>query len=325
MTDCEGGFGCACYPNDTCDDGFECSSATCVASTGCEGALGCQCYPNDTCDAGLACTGGACVMASSGGGGAPPAGGAGAPPPPPPAASGPVFLSFSTSLTTLNKTANGGGGYAEDNVVFSAVLTDPDGIDDLIGGSLKDPASGNAYGTFATDAGEGAYSLMLTWDAINTVIPIDGKGGSSRMFRAEFFDQAGHVVTRDVTLMFVCANTSRLDLCDGECTTNATDVDNCGMCGRSCDVPNIFEQSCVANKCEYRHWGVTSTCAAFCMALRTGLVCDATMSRIEWQDSTIGSGSCAVFETPTCTLSQATATPATGCTFRETDCTCREP
>lgn len=45
-------------------------------------------------------------------------------------------------------------------MTFSVVLTDPDGIDDLIGGTLKDPDSGSSYGAFVTEAGEGAYALM---------------------------------------------------------------------------------------------------------------------------------------------------------------------
>ena len=43
-------------------------------------------------------------------------------------------------------------------VVFTAVVTDPDGIEDLIGGTLEDPTTGGTYGAIATSASEGSYS-----------------------------------------------------------------------------------------------------------------------------------------------------------------------
>ena len=48
----------------------------------------------------------------------------------PPDPSAPRFLTFGTNVTSI-----GWGGA----VTFTAVLTDPDGIDDLIGGSLTSP------------------------------------------------------------------------------------------------------------------------------------------------------------------------------------------
>lgn len=330
--DCTGDLGCSCYRNDTCNGELECVAGTCAASTSCEGGVGCACYPNGTCDAGLSCQGGACVSAGSAGSGAPPAGGsgggeAGAGGAPPPAADAPRFLSFSTNLTTLTKECGLGSCFARESAVFSAVLTDPDGIDDLIGGSLKDPDSGAAYGTFATDAGEGAYSLTLTWDAINAVHPIEGKGGASIVFRAEFFDQGGHAATQDVTLMFECMAETAIDVCDGDCTETDVDYENCGSCGRACDAagPDVTRE-CHEGKCAYYAYSdevTTATCSAYCTSLG-GLACDPAASRLSWwNDNT--SQWCTPMDTTGCNLDKGTTMPPPMCTLDSITCACTDP
>jgi hypothetical protein len=46
-----------------------------------------------------------------------------------------------------------------ESITFTAVLTDPDGIDDLIGGSLTNADGSIQYGAFVTSGQEGSYSL----------------------------------------------------------------------------------------------------------------------------------------------------------------------
>jgi hypothetical protein len=259
--------------------------------------------------------GAAGTIAGAGGGGSGAGGASGS--------SAPVFLSFSTSLTTVTADL-GVNPYKFDDVVFSAVLTDPDGINDLIGGTLKDPDSGASYGSFATDAGEGAYAMTLTWDAINTVRKIEGKGGASRVFRAEFFDQAGHSVTRDVTLMFKCVNTTSVDLCNGQCTLIDSSVDNCGACGHACLV-NLdgYTRDCKAGKCFFESYSLSQpTCAQFCPALGSGLVCDPG-SYLEWTNAS--SGGCPMTKTTGCDLDKTKTTPPSGCAINGIYCICHEP
>src|SRR5262249_50741953 len=99
----------------------------------------------------------------------------------------PKVLSFGTNVTTLTE---------GQSVSFSTVVTDPQGIDNLIGGTLKDE-NGATYGSFATSGQEGAYALTLSWDAINQVeaIAFDYGGKATRTFAAEFFDVEGHSAT----------------------------------------------------------------------------------------------------------------------------------
>ena len=103
----------------------------------------------------------------------------------------PKILSLTSNITTFSP---------GQSLIISAIVTDPQGIDDLIGGKLEHPGGGT-YGTFATSSQEGAYSLTLDWGAINTVAPINAPvAGAARLFRARFYDVAGNEVTKDLSV-----------------------------------------------------------------------------------------------------------------------------
>ncbi len=147
---------------------------------------------------------------------------------------GPQFLQFATNVTTVHRF---------DTITFTAVLTDPDGVDDVIGGSLVDPGTQAAYGAFSTSASEGSYSLSLTWDQVNVVAPIDFANTGSRTFQARFFDVAGHVAERSATLSLTCdgspacAGDCGAARCgDGSCTSanDRPDANGNGLCGNAC-------------------------------------------------------------------------------------------
>jgi len=146
---------------------------------------------------------------------------------------GPRFLDFGANTGTMTPSVE---------LVFSAVLTDPDGIDDLIGGTLVDPAGGT-YGAFQTAAAEGAYTLTLRWAEIDAVRPLDfSVDGSERVFRAVFFDVAGHEVSDEISVRLDCDGDDE-GSCDGTCVSLSSN-DDCGECGNSCDdlydVPEVL-------------------------------------------------------------------------------------
>ncbi|NUP13985.1 MAG: hypothetical protein HOW73_48745 [Polyangiaceae bacterium] len=171
---------------------------------------------------------------------------------------GPVFLSFGTDVTQIDGLYDG-----QSTVRFTAVLTDPDGVDDLIGGSLID-ASGAPYGAFATSGQEGAYEMSLTWDQVNGVSPIDidpGAASASRTFTAQFFDESGHVAEKTITLQLSCGSNGACDgecgrvRCGGQCTSLGSE-ENCTACGDDCG----------SGYCEYEEgtggyycWGAENT------------------------------------------------------------------
>jgi hypothetical protein len=112
--------------------------------------------------------------------------------------SGPRVLSFGTNVTRASPNVP---------LIVSAVLTDPDGVDDLVGGTLLAPGTDATYGAFSADAQEGAYQISLAWSAIDDVAPIDttlAAPTTARAFVARFFDQAGHAVEESVEVALGC-------------------------------------------------------------------------------------------------------------------------
>jgi len=138
--------------------------------------------------------------------------------------SAPRFLSLGTNVSQL-----GPGGM----ITFSGVLTDPDGIDDLIGGTLLNADGTITYGAFATSGQEGAYSLTLSWEQINTSEPLTFVGSATRSFTSRFFDAAGHEVSQAREVRFVC-NTGT-GACAGTCYDLQNDEAHCGNCSTACN------------------------------------------------------------------------------------------
>ncbi len=173
------------------------------------------------------------------------------------AAAGPEFLSFGTSSTSMTE---------NQSVTFTAVVTDPDGIDDVIGGTLVSPDGQKTYGAFATSASEGAYSLTLSWADLSASSPINFDQESIVTFVAEFFDQAGHMASRSVPIRLHCEGDAS---CDGVCIDLQTNSENCGACGMKCQEP------CDQGRCHGRApcflAAATTTCDAHCTTL--GSVC----------------------------------------------------
>jgi hypothetical protein len=174
-----------------------------------------------------ACNGSDGTPLPDGGGGGGGAGGSGGGSTSP---SAPKILTINTNLKTLHETGM---------LTVSAVVTDPDGIGDVIGGQLLTSDGSSAYGAFATDAGEGAYSLTLDWNAINATESIDTDlcAPTSRTFRASFFDAEGNSSYREVSVTLECLDSTNVAH-GGYCSRSADDelytLDHCGSCGHSC-------------------------------------------------------------------------------------------
>ena len=169
----------------------------------------------------------------------------------------PKILSLQTNISSMT---------SSDMLVISAVVTDPDGIDDVIGGNLETPDGIAAYGAFATDASEGAYSITLTWDSLNTVAPIvtDAGGSVSRTMRATFFDVEGNTVWRDVSISLGCGGATRA-ACDGRCE-DLTSTQSCGACDSACSSGlQCIVDGGAARGCGRQYsWPEPAPCSALC-------------------------------------------------------------
>ena len=179
----------------------------------------------------------------------------------------PVFLSLGTNVTSLTE---------GESITFTAVLTDPDGVSDVIGGSLISE-SGATYGAFSTSGQEGSYSLSVSWGDIHQVNEITFNGSDDRLFKAQFFDQAGNEAVKTINIELECDEQSA---CDGACTDLTTDLDHCGECNNECDVCDSstcarMESSVAIVSCDTICQQAGATCAAglcgdFSSTLETG-------------------------------------------------------
>lgn len=156
----------------------------------------------------------------------------GAPPADPGA---PQIISFSTNVTEITQ---------GESVIFTAIVTDPDGIDDVIGGTLEN-SEGSVFGSFTTTAQEGAYSLTLSWAAVDQVSAIEFEYGAtaSRLFTARFFDQSAGENTAQVEIEFTCAGVAA---CDGQCIDTMASSNNCGACGTICEGQECCDGVCTS-------------------------------------------------------------------------------
>jgi hypothetical protein len=347
--DCpRGSEGCLC-DNGSCEGALRCLSNRCVADTGSGGANPTGGSGGVSGSSGAGANGG--VSGSSGAGGMGGAsgvsgsasGGSSAGSGGTTEEGGPVFLTFSVNTMLLE--------YRQ-TLTVTAVLTDPDGIDDLIGGTLLDAESGGTYGSFAVAAAEGSYSLSLTWEQLNTTHSIEALPiGVERTFRAQFFDSAGHSATRDLTVRLRC-NDPGTQAFRGCCAGVATDVNSsvyptaycglvntcrgCGSCGRQCMRPAWSDTDttggsswcsgfrCVATKT----CSAMMTCQACCASIDTTCIDPGMYIRSNEGYAAEYAGRSRYSDNATSSLATCAATPAAtstnGGTFVSVSCTCSD-
>ncbi len=210
-----------------------------------------------------------------------------------PVAGAPVFLSLQTNVSKIT---------AGESVIFTAVLTDPDGVDDIVGGTLSDASGQIGYGPFVAAGQEGTYSITVSWDEMQQAEAIQFEGVDlGRVFRAEFYDQGANKVQQDVDLTLTCAEGSA---CDGVCTDIMVSAEHCGACGKVCG------GGCGGGQCAPA-WGECfdidsgfETCGAYCSSV--GETC--AENKCETEDTIRGYGNIV-----DCTSEKLYATAAEAC------------
>lgn len=256
------------------------------------GNQGGPCYPNSTCNSGLTCASNICVRLG-GTGGAPNQAGAGGAPPaaggsPPgaggftpstggfapatgaaPAVGAPVVLSLTASPPSIWGTAFNG----PTSSTITAILTDPDGAADIVGGTLKSANGALAYGPFASQSTPGTYTIAVSFTSLDALAPVPDfdKTGSITLL-AEFFDQSGHKVDTTFALGLTCPEWA----CGGNCVDVASDPLNCSACKHACfKSSSSSTATCFNSVCQpdgtLVDINTQRTCAAACASL--GGVC----------------------------------------------------
>jgi hypothetical protein len=168
---------------------------------------------------------------------------------------GPEFLSFGTNITTMT-----------DTVTFVAVLTDPQGLSNLVGGHLTDPTGQIQYGAFIA-TNQGSYSLSLTWTQIYQATNFQFTGQDQVKFVAEFFDVQGRNTTKPSTLTLEC-KAATWGTCGGTCYDFQNDTAHCGGCGTCSSITTTSGTTCSLGACnfEVEDTSKTKSCAATCAA-----------------------------------------------------------
>jgi hypothetical protein len=119
-----------------------------------------------------------------------------------------------------------------DTVTITATVTDPDGLEDLVGGMLQNSDGGAVYGPFTQLSG-GTFSIALSWTQLNQVEPIHFDTELLRTLRAEFTDTTQKIGagTVDVTLSCGGGCSSAVNgQCGGPaCDCVCSDLYDCGL------------------------------------------------------------------------------------------------
>lgn len=221
---------CGCNPGSTacqdpCDCTPDCGIRECgPVPNGCGDSCG-SCDANETCEDGT-CT---------------------------PQSSSPVIIDLSSNTSVMNENST---------LIITAIVTDPQGIGDLIGGSLKNVSETLSYGAFSTSGEEGSYQITLYWDDLDTVEAVWAeRAGRERVFKALFYDQAGHMASDNISVTLQCTAgraacdgdcLDHQDICDGgnTCIDVGSDPTNCGACDFSCAAVSNGDPICVSELCD---------------------------------------------------------------------------
>jgi hypothetical protein len=167
---------------------------------------------------------------------------------------------LSTNVTTMTP---------DETLIVTAVVTDPHGIAQVVGGSLNDPGGGT-YGAFAVSTTSGAYSLSLSWNAIETVKDITTpNGGQMRTFSATFYDQSGQSTTKSFSIQLQCPTATNA-ICAGNCADLQTARTNCGTCTKDCTAgpSSITTPQCMSGVCYgYVQLNPPGMCSTVCASV----------------------------------------------------------
>ena len=191
--------------------------------------------------------------------------------------SAPVILSLSVDPPSITM---------GESVVVSALVSDADGDEDIVGGSLATADGSRTYGPFALERG-GVFETTVSWDTAAEISAFTFVGDGTLTLTATFFDAGGATVSESIGVGLHCeaGETSPAVCGDGLCVDFDDDADHCGACGNACEIQAEETQyeagGCSDGTCQPL-WDETcivqsdpwSTCDEYCQD--HGMVCTPT-------------------------------------------------
>jgi hypothetical protein len=219
----------------------------------------------------------------------------------------PVILSLTSTVSEI--TANG-------SFTVVAVVTEPTGLANLVGGKLTNGDGTVTYGAFIATT-QGTYSLTISWNQLDAIAPIAFDGATMMTFRATFYNAAGHSVSQDLAIRLYCGSGAAPDAaCSGQCVQLDTTT-RCGSCGAGCATStsdlSVSSVTCAApGSCqlqgELRTLDAThfpnDSCDSTCAAAAPGGQCaTATATLLDGSTQAISCGDSVTSYQPTSTVS----------------------
>ncbi|MEM6989226.1 MAG: hypothetical protein AAF721_01975 [Myxococcota bacterium] len=122
-------------------------------------------------------------------------------------------------------------------VTISAIVTDPDGAADLVGGTLDTSDAAQTYGPFLGPQ-RGVFTASVTWDILAELEAFRFAGDGTLMLSVAFFDTDGAATTDTVAVGLSCdGDETSPGVCgDGLCVDFDRDAAHCGECDQPCAV-----------------------------------------------------------------------------------------
>lgn len=158
----------------------------------------------------------------------------------------------------------------DESVVVLAMVTDPDGLDNLAGGKLVSEDGTVFYAPFE-QLSNGTFASTVSWWQLHEAKPIEFETSEVRTVVARFLDNDKNEVSQPLALELTCHGQVA---CNGQCVDTSQDARFCGSCDLACPATDRCEQgSCVSNcePCLETHCSLElGVCAASpaCTALR---------------------------------------------------------
>ena len=157
-----------------------------------------------------------------------------------PVPEGPQILSFTSSKTTIED---------DDTAVLTIVVSDPDGVSDIVGALLIDPATDTILRPLSPAGTPGTFTAGVSWNDLSpATINFDNDGATRRSIRVRFIDGAGHKVSQSLQLSLSCSQGR--PACGGSCgelvcpaeddgclyveNQRLTADDRCSVCNTGC-------------------------------------------------------------------------------------------
>lgn len=152
---------------------------------------------------------------------------------------GPKIISLGANVTQIT---------IGESVRMVAVVTDPSGLQNLVGGQLVSPDGSIKYGAFIA-AQQGSYNLDLSWSQINQAQPINFAMEDKRTFVAEFYNVLGQKSSQAVMLRLHCTTAAGVvrGACAGVCGDEGATCGGgggricvAGACAAGCYINNML-------------------------------------------------------------------------------------